>query len=97
MTWGAQSATKTDSRVGDGFVRSRGLGAELVPALSLCLDQRGIYYDPTRASDLESLLQNGRELRRDQLIRVEQLIARLIKNNISKYNLTGTSSDVPQG
>lgn len=97
MTWGAQGTTKTDFRVEDGFVRSRGLGAELVPALSLCLDQRGIYYDPTRASDLESLLQNGRELQRDQLIRVEKLIARLIKNNISKYNLTGTSSDVPQG
>ena len=97
MTWGAQGTSKTDFRVEDGFVRSRGLGAELVPALSLCLDQRGIYYDPTRASDLESLLQNGRELRRDQLIRVEKLIARLIKNNISKYNLTGTASDLPQG
>ena len=97
MTWGAQGTTNTDFRVEDGFVRSRGLGAELVPALSLCLDQRGIYYDPTRASDLESLLQNGRELRRDQLIRVEKLIARLIKNNISKYNLTGTTSDLPQG
>ena len=97
MTWGAQGTTNTDFRVEDGFVRSRGLGAELVPALSLCLDQRGIYYDPTRASDLESLLQNGRELRRDQLIRVEKLIARLIKNNISKYNLTGTASDLPQG
>jgi len=64
---------------------------------SLCLDQQGIYYDPTRASDLESLLQNGRDLRRDQLIRVEKLIARLIKNNITKYNLKGTASDLPQG
>ena len=43
---GVQSTTNTDFRVEDGFVRSRGLGAELVPALSLCLDQRGIYYDP---------------------------------------------------
>ena len=42
-------------------------------------------------------MQNGRELRRDQLIRVEKLIARLIKNNISKYNLTGSASDLPQG
>lgn len=97
MTWGAQSTSKTDFRVEDGFVRSRGLGAELVPALSLCLDQRGIYYDATRASDLKSLLQNGRELRRDQLIRVEKLIARLIKSNISKYNLTGRDADLPQG
>ena len=30
-------------------------------------------------------------------IRVEKLIARLIKNNISKYNLTGTASDLPKG
>lgn len=97
MTWGAQTTNTTDYCVEDGFVRSRGLGAELVPALSLCLDQKGIYYDPTRASDLESLLQNGPDLRRDQLIRVEKLIARLIKNNISKYNLTGAQSDVPQG
>ena len=97
MTWGAQTANTTGYCVEDGFVRSRGLGAELVPALSLCLDQKGIYYDPTRSSDLESLLQNGPDLRRDQLIRVEKLIARLIKNNISKYNLTGAQSDVPQG
>lgn len=97
MTWGAQTTNTTGYCVEDGFVRSRGLGAELVPALSLCLDQKGIYYDPTRSSDLESLLQNGPDLRRDQLIRVEKLIARLIKNNISKYNLTGAQSDVPQG
>lgn len=97
MTWGAQTTNTTDYCVEDGFVRSRGLGAELVPALSLCLDQKGIYYDPTRASDLESLLQTGPDLRRDQLIRVEKLIARLIKNNISKYNLTGAQSEVPQG
>jgi len=46
---------------------------------------------------LESLLKNGPDLRRDQLIRVEKLIARLIKNNVSKYNLTGAQSDLPQG
>ncbi len=35
-------------RVEDGFLRSRGLGAELVPPLSLVADDLGIYYDPTR-------------------------------------------------
>ena len=35
-------------RVEDGFLRSRGLGAELVPPLSLVTDDLGIYYDPTR-------------------------------------------------
>jgi capsular polysaccharide export protein len=34
-------------RVEDGFLRSRGLGARLVPPLSLVQDDLGIYYDPT--------------------------------------------------
>ncbi|MDP1575962.1 MAG: capsular polysaccharide biosynthesis protein, partial [Cypionkella sp.] len=44
--------TLTIHRVEDGFLRSRGLGAELVPPLSLVSDDRGIYYDATRASRL---------------------------------------------
>ncbi|MDR0810254.1 MAG: capsular polysaccharide biosynthesis protein, partial [Gemmobacter sp.] len=43
-------------RVEDGFLRSRGLGAELVPPLSLVTDDLGIYYDPTRPSRLEHLI-----------------------------------------
>jgi capsular polysaccharide export protein len=43
-------------RVEDGFLRSRGLGAELVPPLSLVTDDRGIYYDPTRPSQLDALV-----------------------------------------
>jgi capsular polysaccharide export protein len=35
-------------RVEDGFLRSRGLGARLVPPLSLVQDDLGIYYDPAR-------------------------------------------------
>ncbi|MDZ7907264.1 MAG: capsular polysaccharide biosynthesis protein, partial [Gemmobacter sp.] len=43
-------------QVEDGFLRSRGLGAELVPPLSLVADDLGIYYDPTRESRLERLI-----------------------------------------
>jgi capsular polysaccharide export protein len=43
-------------RVEDGFLRSRGLGADLVPPLSLVADDLGIYYDPTRESRLERLI-----------------------------------------
>lgn len=39
-------------RVEDGFLRSRGLGAALVPPLSLVADDLGIYYDPTREGRL---------------------------------------------
>ena len=41
----------------DGFLRSVGLGADLVRPLSWVIDHRGIYYDATRASDLEHMLQ----------------------------------------
>ena len=43
-------------RVEDGFLRSRGLGADLVPPLSLVTDDVGIYYDPSRESRLERLI-----------------------------------------
>ena len=35
-------------RVEDGFLRSKGLGARLIPPLSLVTDDLGIYYDPRR-------------------------------------------------
>ena len=97
MRSGAERSTDTAFCVEDGFIRSRGLGAELIPALSLCLDKTGIYYDPTRPSDLERLLQDGMALRRDQLIRAEKLMTRLIKNKISKYNLSGPMPNLPTG
>ncbi|XP_037941220.1 capsule polysaccharide export protein KpsC-like [Teleopsis dalmanni] len=44
-------------RVEDGFLRSRGLGADLIPPLSLVSDRQGIYYDPQRPSDMEHAIQ----------------------------------------
>jgi len=70
-------------RVEDGFLRSRGLGAQLVPPLSLVADDLGIYYDPTRASALEKLIEAGPPPGgRD---RAERLIARLAKTGVTKY------------
>ncbi len=75
-------------RVEDGFIRSVGLGAGFVPAASLAVDTRGIYYDATRPSDLEVLLETmelSDEQRQDgNAIRREIVAARL-----SKYNLRG--------
>lgn len=72
-------------RVEDGFLRSRGLGAELVPPLSLVADRRGIYYDPARESDLERLVAAGPPQGGE--VRAERLIARLVRFGLSKYNL----------
>lgn len=46
--------------VEDGFLRSRGLGADCVPPLSITVDRLGPYFDPGQPSELENLLQNGR-------------------------------------
>ncbi len=82
-------------RVEDGFLRSRGLGASLVPPLSLVTDDLGIYYDPTRPSRLETLIQSP--LPQAAATRARHLRATLIAARISKYNLQGTLPDLPQG
>jgi capsular polysaccharide export protein len=84
-------------RVEDGFIRSRGLGAELVPPLSLVTDPIGIYYDPNRPSRLEELIAQRAELRADQTNRANALIESLTSNGVSKYNLGGASVSLPAG
>ncbi len=81
------SAAVPLSRVEDGFLRSRGLGADLVPPLSLVRDDLGIYYDPTRESRLERLIADAAGWPEARLARAEALIARLTALGLSKYNL----------
>ncbi|KFI24815.1 capsular polysaccharide biosynthesis protein [Paenirhodobacter enshiensis] len=82
-------------RVEDGFLRSRGLGADLVPPLSLVTDRQGIYYDPRRPSDLEALI--AAPLPPGGAARAEHLIRALIATGVSKYNLGGAVPDLPEG
>ncbi|WP_050930247.1 capsular polysaccharide biosynthesis protein [Aestuariivita boseongensis] len=84
-------------RVEDGFLRSRGLGAELVPPLSLVLDDLGIYYDPTQPSRLEHWIAEREVLRPDQRRRARDLIGFLTASRLTKYNLSGGLGDIPQG
>jgi capsular polysaccharide export protein len=79
-------------RVEDGFLRSRGLGAELIPPLSLVLDDLGIYYDPTRASRLEQLIADAAALPAERLRRAERLTHALTSTGVSKYNLPGNAT-----
>ncbi|MGR3804722.1 capsular polysaccharide biosynthesis protein [Marinibacterium profundimaris] len=100
MIWAGKSseATQEAMYVEDGFLRSRGLGAALVPPLSLVVDDQGIYYDPTRPSRLETLIHEAScELRADQRLRTERLIATLTGAGLSKYNLAGDLPDLPPG
>lgn len=82
-------------RVEDGFLRSRGLGADLVPPLSLVTDDLGIYYDPSRESRLERLILTPPPP--GGLARAARLRERLVALGLTKYNLTGTQVDLPLG
>ena len=96
LIWAAKAPPDLQAtRVEDGFLRSRGLGAQLIPPLSLVTDDLGIYYDPSRESRLERLIQTP--LPPDALQRAQDLIARLIAARVSKYNLPGTLPDLPPG
>lgn len=100
MVWAGRSdeAPDADIRVEDGFLRSCGLGAQLVPPLSLVCDDLGIYYDPARESRLERLIAaRATALRPDQRHRAEALIARLREGGLSKYNPGGDCSALPEG
>ncbi|MEM6588318.1 MAG: capsular polysaccharide biosynthesis protein [Pseudomonadota bacterium] len=99
MVWASQqeNAPAHAIRVEDGFLRSRGLGADLIPPLSLVCDDLGIYYDPARASRLEKWIIAREVLRPDQEQRAERLIARLTSTGLSKYNLGLDLPDLPEG
>jgi len=76
-------------RIEDGFIRSIGLGADLHPPLSIVVDRSGIYYDPSRPSDLETILENA-DFTPKLLARAEALADTIVLRGISKY-----SSEVP--
>lgn len=97
MVWGIKDGPSDAASVEDGFLRSRGLGAALVPPLSLITDTSGTYYDPTRPSDMEQLITKRAELRPDQSLRADRLINSLISLGLSKYNLGGDLPDLPEG
>lgn len=78
----------------DGFIRSAGLGAALIQPCSVTLDSRAPHYDTSRPSDLEVLLQH-RVFTPAELTRAEQLIARIQRLGITKYNLAGAEPVLP--
>ena len=82
--------------VEDGFLRSVGLGADLIDPISWVVDGRGMYYDATGPSDLEVLLSHG-DWSVSQLERAAQLRQRLVRAAITKYNLQSTPWQRPNG
>ena len=72
-------------RVEDGFVRSVGLGSDLIRPLSLVLDTQGIYFDPTQPSALEALL-NTAHFSACELAEAARVRAFIVEHGLTKYN-----------
>ena len=72
-------------RLEDGFLRSVGLGADLIRPMSWVIDGSGIYYDATRPSDLEHLL-SGTSFDAALLQRASRLRQRIVAEGLTKYN-----------
>ncbi|MDF7808291.1 hypothetical protein P4E94_12630 [Pontiellaceae bacterium B12219] len=82
-------------RVEDGFLRSSGLGGDLVRPLSWVIDDVGIYYDATRPSRLEHMLQE--QVFDDALLeRAGRLRETIVSLGIGKYNLAGARWTRPE-
>jgi capsular polysaccharide export protein len=81
-------------RVEDGFVRSVGLGVDLVPPSSVVVDHSGIHFDPARPSDLETIL-NDTETSPRMALRAQALRETIVAAGISKY-AAGSGAAVPE-
>lgn len=77
-------------RLEDGFLRSVGLGADLVRPLSWVMDASGLYYDAAQPSDLETLLATA-DFPPALLARADQLRERILALGLTKYNV-GTAA-----
>lgn len=82
--------------VEDGFIRSVGLGAQLVQPLSWVIDAEGIYYDARQPSGLERLLQTF-SFEPDLIGRAIALRKKIVELELTKYNVGTTGWSRPQG
>lgn len=97
-TLGAENAWENRDafHVEDGFLRSAGLGADLIRPNSLVFDKQGIYFDPSRVSDLEQALETM-TLDDEQRRRGGELVRQLTEARISKYNVGQASTLTTEG
>ncbi len=98
LAWGLKEATGKPAerasgqsglpllRLEDGFLRSLDLGVRGAPPYALVLDDTGIYYDATRPSALENLLNNEGWQTPDLLDEARAAMRAITAHNLSKYN-----------
>ncbi len=72
--------------VEDGFVRSVGLGSDLIRPVSLVFDELGLYFDARTPSDIEAILNRVKFTRKD-MSRAKKIRAFIVEHRVSKYNI----------
>lgn len=95
--WGMTDAPEGTVRMEDGFLRSRGLGAALIPPLSLVLDEPSLYYDPSQSGRLDQLIADSGALPHGEIQRAERLVARIKQIGLTKYNISGEMPEFDTG
>lgn len=80
-------------RFEDGFIRSRGLGANLALPCSLAMDGDHVYYDARGESRLERIIATH-PFPEELTARAGRLIATIVARGVSKYNV-GTDIVLP--
>lgn len=100
--WGMRAVPEAEdrgftvARVEDGFLRSVGLGADLIRPLSWVVDWRGLYFDARQPSDLEALL--AETAFPDALLqRAASLREQVVAAGLTKYNVGATPWRRPAG
>lgn len=93
--WGRKDHTPRIS-VEDGFIRSVGLGADLTAPKSWVIDDLGMYYDATRPSRLEQILEHA-TFSEHELARARAVQQRLVNEQVSKYNIGNDAWQRPDG
>lgn len=73
-------------RIEDGFIRSIGLGSNLVMPYSLVMDEFGIYFNSQSISELEFLLEN-KNVTEEEKEKAKSLQQLLIATKLGKYNV----------
>ncbi|WP_415184114.1 capsular polysaccharide biosynthesis protein [Phaeovulum sp.] len=100
VRWGSAAVPERPDirvlRIEDGFIRSSGLGADLIAPLSWVIDDEGLYYDASHPSRLETLLQTT-AFDPAMTDRARQLREALIRTGVTKYNLNGPGWQRPDG
>lgn len=92
IVWGMRGAAQDIPdglrvlRIEDGFIRSVGLGADLIRPVSWVIDDLGIYFDATRPSRLENIL--AETVFDDiSLQRAVALRQKIVVSGLTKYNV----------